>query len=34
MMSDLDIWEQAFKSMDLNENVQFVSRGRLITEAS
>ena len=34
ILGDLDIWEQAFKEMDLSENVQFVSRGRLITEAS
>ena len=34
ILGDLDIWEQAFKEMNLSENVQFVSRGRLITEAS
>ena len=34
ILGDLDIWEQAFKEMDLSENVQFVSRGKLITEAS
>lgn len=33
IFSDLDIWEQAFKEMKLNENVSFISKnGRLVTE--
>lgn len=33
ILSDLDIWEQAFKEMKLNENVSFIAKnGRLVTE--
>jgi len=34
IFNDFDIWEQAIKDMKMNESVSFVSRGRLITEAS
>lgn len=33
-MNDIDVWQEALKDIDMNEAVQFVSRGKLIVEDS